>query len=389
MNSKILTSAATALLLGTTAYAQTTINNLKSGIDSTAAGSVFQESEIYRETVERENDEAFQQAVEEGGTSISIPDTPLEKIENDIEFKDGSNAFENDDLAPFPVTNEEVVSIEENSDPIITNIQQPTEAVVIEQPVSEPERKSVTPETNRYLEAMLGQMGALTQTAQPSQLFVSGYSAPIEDEEKNTDAVETNSTEIDEGSESSEPPIFLPGDIIFAETITSVNSDTQSPVLATVTTGDFKGARLVGGFTPNPSNTGLQVQFSSMTTEEGTVYPITGFAIDGKTAEANVKSGIDRRFMKRYGPIFAATFLNGYAQAKAQPEQQTVTVGDGGSVVQSQSTTEQAAYAGVAAATNAIASDIANTAVQGPLIKLAAGTGLAVVMVQPIQREVQ
>lgn len=183
--------------------------------------------------------------------------------------------------------------------------------------------------------------------------------------------------------------MLRPGDVLYAETVNSVDSDVPSSVIAEVVAGAYKGARLVGGFQTDPGSGRMMVQFAAMTMADGTTIPITGLAVDGRTAENTVRSDIERRYVKRYGPVLAASFISTYAQAISQPEQRVVDMGDGVEIVTEAPTERQAIAAGVSAGLSNIASDIVQYAPKGPKVTLRDGWPIAVMILAPMEQAVQ
>lgn len=172
---------------------------------------------------------------------------------------------------------------------------------------------------------------------------------------------------------SAENMLLRPGDVLYAETLTTVSSDMNSPVMAEIVHGPHKGARVVGSFSADPTAGKMVVTFTNMTFKDGRVYDISAVAVDGHSAETAVASDVERRYVARYAPILAATFISGYAQARAQPRQTVVGTGDNAQVVTEQSDARAAVSSGLAAASAAIASDIAASAPKGPKIILRQG----------------
>ncbi|MCA9774255.1 MAG: DotG/IcmE/VirB10 family protein, partial [Myxococcales bacterium] len=186
------------------------------------------------------------------------------------------------------------------------------------------------------------------------------------------------------GQGASETPIIPAGTILYGETLTSSSSDLPGPVLVQVTTGPYKGSRLVGRFSTAESVDRMVVQFSAMTLPDGTSAPVTAFAVDGVSAETAVASDVNRRYLQRYAPILAAAFITGYSASAAQPSQQVVELGDGSSVITGATTEEQNLYAGLAAAGEAIGADLIQNAPKGPEVILRSGWPVGIMFVEPV-----
>lgn len=128
------------------------------------------------------------------------------------------------------------------------------------------------------------------------------------------------------------PPVIHAGEVIFAVLDTSVNSDQPGPILATIVSGRFNGAKLIGSFT-KPDNADKMVISFNMMSVPGAVKttPINAYAIDPNTARTALASKVDHHYLLRYGGLFASTFLEGFGNA-FQSAGTTVTIGGTGGV---------------------------------------------------------
>lgn len=114
-----------------------------------------------------------------------------------------------------------------------------------------------------------------------------------------------------------EAPIIKAGTIIYAILDTAVNSDfPDSPVLATIVSGKYKGAKLLGKLAITQGQDRLSLTFKLMNLDE---WPkgktINAYAIDPDTAKTVLASEVNYHYFLRYGGLFASSFLTGYAQA--------------------------------------------------------------------------
>ena len=126
--------------------------------------------------------------------------------------------------------------------------------------------------------------------------------------------------------------IIKGGTILFAVLDTGVNSDYKdSPVLATIVDGQYKGAKLMGKVTVSQGPVGqldrVMLTFTKMTTDG---WPesknINAFAIDPDTARSMLASNVNYHYMQRFGAMLAGSFVQGFGQA---------TLSSGGSSTQS------------------------------------------------------
>ena len=117
------------------------------------------------------------------------------------------------------------------------------------------------------------------------------------------------------------------GDIIFAVLDTSVNSDQPGPILATIVSGQFKGARLIGSFNLPSNSDSLVISFNTMSVPGAAKSTsISAYAIDANTAQTALSSRADHHYLLRYGSLFASSFLEGFGNA-FQSANTTVTIG--------------------------------------------------------------
>lgn len=175
------------------------------------------------------------------------------------------------------------------------------------------------------------------------------------------------------------------GDVMYAEVIATVNSDMPLPVIAEITTGDLKGARVRGTFTTDPVSGKMIVSFSQMTLGDTTV-PVSAMAVDGYTADTGVRSGIEKRYLRRYGTVFATTFIEGLAEGLSEPEQTVLTDSNGNNqVVEEQRTTEESVWNGVNSAISTINQDLTQSTPKGPKVYLHAGYPIGVIFVDDLR----
>jgi polyhydroxyalkanoate synthesis regulator phasin/type IV secretory pathway VirB10-like protein len=116
-------------------------------------------------------------------------------------------------------------------------------------------------------------------------------------------------------------PLLKGGSILFAVLDTAINSDyPDTPIMATIVTGKFKGATLLGKIQTAKSATGqldrVSLNFTLMNRDD---WPkskaVTAYAIDPDTARTVLASSVDYHYLQRYGAMIATSFLQGYSTA--------------------------------------------------------------------------
>ena len=90
----------------------------------------------------------------------------------------------------------------------------------------------------------------------------------------------------------------------------AINTDMEnSPVIATIINGPLKGGKVIGK--TNIVNKLLKVDFNKIHFGGRTDTSFAGVAVDADTAESYVNGHRDTHFIKRYGTLFATSFLEG------------------------------------------------------------------------------
>jgi len=121
-----------------------------------------------------------------------------------------------------------------------------------------------------------------------------------------------------------------PGDLLYAIIDVGVNSDVPSAVLATVTSGTYRNARLTGSFQRHDER--LVLAFNRIILPSGETIQVESYAVDPTTSEASVASSVDTHFFSRWGGLVASAFLEGLGTAKRYSGAQSTIYGYGNDV---------------------------------------------------------
>ncbi len=175
---------------------------------------------------------------------------------------------------------------------------------------------------NQIKAGMQGQAQQLLAAWQgsPTQVLVAG-TPPVEKDKKNGKGGEAGAgfgdDENGQMGKQSSGQMLKAGDVIYAVLNTAVNSDEPGPVLATVVSGKYNGARLVGSLATvgqNAQKVVLRFNVMSLPHQDKSIS-INAVAIDPKTARTALSSDTDNHYFQRFGLVFAASFLQGLGQA--------------------------------------------------------------------------
>lgn len=118
------------------------------------------------------------------------------------------------------------------------------------------------------------------------------------------------------GSAASQFPLIKAGTIMFGVLDTAVNSDHAGPVMATLVSGKYKGAKLLGSLSRTSDGKRVILRFNQMSMPDWPdVLQINAVAMNPDDAHTAIASSVDNHYLLRYGALFGASFLSGYSQA--------------------------------------------------------------------------
>lgn len=255
-------------------------------------------------------------------------------------------------------------------------------------------KKQNDQEVAQKFQAMDAQAKALMEawSTYPSSIFVMGNNEPSGPPPGIGGGVGTSGSAGGTGGggglgSSGPPEVIKAGTILFATVDTSVNSDVAGPILATVVHGPYKGARIIGSFTPPViGSESLNITFNVMSLPDmDASMSMTAVAIDPDTARTAIASDVDHHYLLRYGTLFASSFMAGYSEAITEAGATTTTQSDGSTTTSTAdlSGTEQimAALGQVGTSWSESASSVFDTL---PTITINQGTGIGILMMDDL-----
>lgn len=189
------------------------------------------------------------------------------------------------------------------------------------------------------------------------------------------------------------PVIIKAGTVLYAVLETALDSDQAgTPVMASIVTGQYQGAKLLGTFARE--NDALVLQFTSMSLPNmPNSISIQAFAIDGQTAQNALASSVDNHYLLRYGSVFAAGFLQGFGNAynpnnygnpcagTSPGANCNVTINSGGTVPASST----AIYQGLGQVGTNLATAMQANFNTPPTVTLNQGTGMGILFMQDVR----
>ena len=170
------------------------------------------------------------------------------------------------------------------------------------------------------------------------------------------------------------PPVGA-GAGFYARTLYGVDSDYPGPVVLELLQPPLAGAVAHGGFERVRER--LVLRLSSLTWR-GATWPIDAWGVDPNCACYGIEGEVDRHFLARVVLPAAARFAEGFLNAAAMPAR-TLTMQDGTVLHErDESGTEEALYAGAAAATRTLGDILMADAPKETTVRIPRGTALVV-----------
>ncbi|RUU95219.1 MULTISPECIES: DotG/IcmE/VirB10 family protein [unclassified Mesorhizobium] len=339
-------------------------------VDATPAGQQQAESERYQQSLDTVNQQGARTAAESGGSFLPTPDEPLRNVD-DVR-----------DVTKEPLPRQR---------PVAPPNPQPTQAI---EHVTPDRRRQMTPDDytdiNNLAAAMSGQAAGLVQQWSPKEsvntivLNQTLYKSP-EQRLAEQQAAEQAALQGYGGTVDGSNMLIRAGQIIFARTVNASDSDTPGPVVAEIfQRGPLYRARLIGSFQQNRNTNALIVEFDRIVMPNGDEIPTAAYAVDGAKSSIAVKSGVDQRWLARYGPPLAGAFISGLGEVMSRPSQDVIIGSNTTTVVNREAELKDALYAGAGRVGDQLASEIEDMAPSGPLVKLGSGYTIGVLFMQGV-----
>jgi intracellular multiplication protein IcmE len=169
--------------------------------------------------------------------------------------------------------------------------------------------------------------------------------------------------------------------VVYATFDLAVNSDVPGPVRATVRSGSYAGAVLLGEF--DTMEEYVVVKFTSFTLTDGRTGDLNAVAVHPRLLTVGLADDVNHHYLLKFGAVAGAAFLTGYGDAVVEAAQEA-TVGDDGEVVQS-STMESRdiALAALAEVGRAVSTLLADMADRPTTIQVYPDQGMGVLILDP------
>lgn len=176
------------------------------------------------------------------------------------------------------------------------------------------------------------------------------------------------------------------GTVMFAVLDTGINSDEKSPVLATIVSGDLKGARLIGNFQRAEKKVILQFSVINIPYLPNSVS-INAVAIDANTARTALSGKVDNHYLLRYGSVFAAAFMSGVGRSVEESANSvSINTSTGETVnIHGSMTASKSAFIGLGEAGTKLGDAFAPLVNKPPTVEVKAGSGIGILLMNDMR----
>lgn len=174
------------------------------------------------------------------------------------------------------------------------------------------------------------------------------------------------------------------GTIMFATLDVGINTDEQSPILATIVEGQLRGAKLLGEFKRQEKKVLLSFNLMNVPKLPNSV-PVSVVAIDEKTAHTMLADRVDSHYMLRYGTLFASSFISGLADAVGRSGSSTVISPVGVTVSQPPLNTTKLVVTGLGAVGKQYSSSLSSNFTTPPTVYVNPGTGIGILFTSDLK----
>lgn len=180
------------------------------------------------------------------------------------------------------------------------------------------------------------------------------------------------------------------GTIQFAVLDTEANSDyPDSPIMATIVDGKYKGAKLLGKLRTVKGVAGqmdrISLEFTLMNMD---AWPkskgVTAYAIDPDTARTVLASHVNYHYLQRFGAIMATSFIQGYANAITTSSSTSTTGIFGTSTTHPELSPSNKLAVGLGQVGQALGNVTQNYVNIPPTVKVDSGVGLGILFMADV-----
>ena len=178
--------------------------------------------------------------------------------------------------------------------------------------------------------------------------------------------------------------VIKAGTVMFAVLDVGINSDEESPILATIVEGQLRGAKLLGQFTRKEKK--VLVTFNLMNVPRlSDSVPVSAVAIDSNTAHTLLADRVDSHYLLRYGTLFGSSFITGLADAVGKSGSSTVVSPVGVTVTQPPLDTTKLVITGLGQVGKQYSSSLSSNFTTPPTVYVNSGSAVGVLFMTDLK----
>lgn len=201
---------------------------------------------------------------------------------------------------------------------------------------------------NKQQEVVLTQLNKILKEDALNKLgsnSVSAYALPVAAAEPEGQAgVTPGANGAGQQGSQQRAPVIRTGNVLYAETISEINTDDGTDAMAVVRGGVWDGAKLIGKVENKPNNIG--VKFTTLAPQDGRpAMSINAVALRTEDASQGIAETIDHHTLERYIALGASSLLSGFGKAYAQPAGTTVIAPSGTTMTTTQEPSSKQVWA--------------------------------------------
>lgn len=228
------------------------------------------------------------------------------------------------------------------------------------------------------------QEGAMTLQAQKMLAAWSNSSQQNYQAELPPQVVATKGSVSASGSANAGGPIFKAGTVMFAVLDTSIDSDENTPIMATIVQGKLKGTKLLGKFERVNKKVYLQFDVANVPGYDKTMS-IDAVAIDPDTARTAISGQVNNHYLLRYGTLFASAFVSGLSDSLLSAHSTTYPTLLGPVQIQQPLNTTQSAIVALGNVGKQYADVMGNNFNTPPTVKVQSGSGMGILLMKDLE----
>lgn len=181
-----------------------------------------------------------------------------------------------------------------------------------------------------------------------------------------------------------EKVIAKTGQTFYAITENEANSDNPSPILLTIHSGPFKGAKAIANFTVGSDTIGATVR--SISPKDGDTFKVDAMLVNPNTATVDLATDVNHHYFERYALLLSSSFISGLGQAAMRTNTVVSTSPLGSTSTYGEIDGKQQVLVAAGTAGQALSNELQKGAQVKTTVKIAANTPVAILILEDVKQ---